>query len=143
MNIIPLFSQQDINAHIQKQLKIKNKMILEAFAHVGEQCISHSRLNNTYKDQTGNLRGSIAYVVVIDGVIFRESQMGNSQGAQESKRYIRELVSRYNKGIVLIVVAGMKYGRAVEARGLDVITNSELLAKQLVPQILTSLGFKK
>jgi hypothetical protein len=53
-----------------------------------------------------------------------------------------QLVSKFPKGIVLIVDAGMHYASYVSAKGYDVIDSAELLAQQLVPEILKRLSSK-
>ena len=64
-----------------------------------------------------------------------------SVGKAEGESYARSLASRYPKGIVLIVVAGMRYASYVSAKGFDVLDSSELLAERLVPRMLQQLGF--
>ena len=122
------------------------KVILYNLAYVGEACVAEARLNGRYQDQTGNLRSSIAYVIVDDGKIANEGRsqkfLEGTQGETDGIRYARELAAEHPKGIVLIVVAGMEYAVYVEARGLNVLSSAELLANSLVPQIMRSIGFK-
>ena len=108
-----------------------------------------------YIDWTGNLRSSIGYVVSVDGEIVDESRFepikGGAEGAAQGRAYAESLVSQYPKGICLIVVAGMRYAEYVTemrhakyaaARCYDVIDSAELLARQLVPQMLKQLGLQ-
>lgn len=122
------------------------KAAINTLRYVGEACVSEARNNGSYTDQTGNLRSSISYVVVCDGYIVEEaiSQkfLEGTIGETEGVKFVRDLASRYNKGIVLIVCAGMNYAMYVEARGYNVLSSAELLADTLVPQMLRAIGFK-
>ena len=125
--------------------RLKNAIIYNLCA-VGEQVLNAARLTNSYKDQTGNLRSSIGYVVAVDGEIVKMSSFDvvkeGGEGAKGGKAYAMKLVRDFPKGIVLIVVAGMNYASYVSAKGYDVLDSSELLADKLVPQMLGKLGFK-
>jgi len=110
----------------------------------GEHCNNIARARHTYKDQTGNLTSSIGYVVAKDGRIIEpvggfEVVLGGQQGAKDGKAYAKELVSKYNKGIVLIVVAGKEYAAYVSDRGYDVLDSAELEADRIVPILLQQL----
>lgn len=122
------------------------KAAINTMRYVGEACVEEARNNGSYTDQTGNLRSSISYVVVSDGVIVEEAisqkYLEGTIGETEGVKFVRDLASRYNKGIALIVCAGMNYAAHVEARGYNVLSSAELLADTLVPQMLRSIGFK-
>lgn len=123
-------------------------VIINTLKYVGEQCVKEAREGGTYKDQTGNLRSSIGYAIVNDGRIvsdglnnqFQQFKDG-AQGVDEAKKYLQEVGTRF-RGIALVVVAGMKYAYYVEKiHNRVVLSSAELLADQLVPQLLTQLGF--
>ena len=121
------------------------RVVLNTLQYVGESCITEARNNGKYIDRTGNLRSSIGYVVVNNGIIVTQ---GNSQkylegtlGETNGVKFVRDLAARNNKGMVLIVAAGMNYAVYVEARGYNVLTSAELLADSLVPQMLRAIGF--
>lgn len=63
-----------------------------------------------------------------------------SQGKAEGENFARSLASRYPRGIVLIVVAGMNYASYVAAKGFNVLASSQLLADKLVDDLLRKLG---
>lgn len=63
-----------------------------------------------------------------------------SQGKTEGESFARSLASRYPRGIVLIVVAGMNYASYVAAKGFNVLASSQLLADKLVDDLLRKLG---
>lgn len=125
--------------------RLKNAIVYNLCA-IGEQVLNAARLTNSYKDQTGNLRSSIGYVVAVDGEIVKMSSFDvvkeGGEGAKGGKAYAMKLVRDFPKGIVLIVVAGMNYASHVSAKGYDVLDSSELLADKLVSQMLRKLGFK-
>lgn len=114
---------------------------------IGEQVLIAARSTNSYKDQTGNLRSSVGYIVAIDGEVVRMSDFDPSDrgtdkttGQNTGKAYAQKLIEKYPKGIVLLVVAGMNYASYVSAKGLDVLDSSELLAERLIPKMLKQLG---
>lgn len=143
MSIKQITPQAEINAFITQQLERRTKAIINAFEYIGVSCMNEARTNGTYKDRTGNLRSSTGYVIANNGVIVKSSDQQASVGAAHASDTINKVLSYYPQGVVLIVVAGMNYASAVEARGLNVLTSSELLAQELVPKIMTELGFKK
>lgn len=111
--------------------------VINAFLELGERCVAQARDKGSYQDRTGNLRNSIGYVVLRDGV----KVGGSNPIRQEGKKFLEELSSKYRNGIVLIIVAGMNYATYVETRNYDVLTSAELLAERLVPKLLKDLGF--
>lgn len=145
-----LTPRSQVEAYLQEQIRRREKALLNAFAYVGEACIKEARENGSYIDRTGNLRSSIGYVILRDGAIFKNGGFDTSShngtegepGASTGNAVIKQLIKEYRKGFVLIVVAGMEYAAYVEAKNFNVLTSAELLAEQLVPQILKKLGFK-
>lgn len=125
------------------------KVCVNTLAYVGETCIREARDNGKYEDQTGNLRSSIGYAVVYHGVTMSEMKQqlfsgpggDGSKGADEGKQFLDVVKSKYNQGLALILTAGMNYAVYVEAKGLNVLTSAELIAEQLVPQLMKRLGF--
>lgn len=142
--------QRQVDMYLQQQLQRRELALLNAFAYVGEACVKEARENGSYIDQTGNLRSSIGYVILRDGVIMNQSSFeqvkGKSgdgkEGAGKGEKFMKKLISEYRKGLVLIVVAGMEYSAYVEAKNYNVLTSAEIMAQQMVPLILRKLGFK-
>ena len=66
-----------------------------------------------------------------------------SEGSRTGKELLYQLVSQYNNGLVLILVAGMDYAVHVEARGYNVLNSAEDLARRLVPEMLREAGLRK
>lgn len=138
--------QSEIDAYIDQSIDKALEVIVNTFLYVGESCIREARDNGSYMDQTGNLRSSIGYVVVVDGQIVRKNVVNlvknGTEGTKEAEAFLERLASEHSSGICLIVVAGMNYASYVEGRGYNVLTSAELLAERLVPQLLEQIGFK-
>ena len=132
--------QSEIDAYIDQSIDKALEVIVNTFLYVGESCIREARDNGSYMDQTGNLRSSIGYVVVVDGQIVRKNVVdlvkNGTEGTKEAEAFLERLASEHSSGICLIVVAGMNYASYVEGRGYNVLTSAELLAERLVPQLL-------
>ena len=138
--------QSEIDAYIDQSIDKALEVIVNTFLYVGESCIREARDNGSYMDQTGNLRSSIGYVVVVDGQIVRKNVVdlvkNGTEGTKEAEAFLERIASEHSSGICLIVVAGMNYASYVEGRGYNVLTSAELLAERLVPQLLEQIGFK-
>lgn len=150
---------------------ITREVMIETLAYLGEQCVTRIRDRSgeeSWFDQTGNLRSSIGYLIIDNGativdfgfnpdfgkparkekvefvtkdgkeVSFMASKPGGGpEGAQKGKVYAQSLVALYSKGLTLLIVAGMDYADAVEARdGKDVLASTELWAKQEAPRLM-------
>jgi hypothetical protein len=122
--------------HMEAEIERFQQKIVSALTYVGESCVREARMNGSYRNITGNLRGSIGYAVLRDGRIV--SRVDSNEYA---RNFLNELAGGAPPGIVLIVCAGMEYALHVEARGKNVLTSAEMLAAQLVPQIMKQLGF--
>ena len=137
--------QSQIDAYLQQQIQRREKAIINAFNYIGISCMNNARDAGTYHDVTGNLRSSIGYIIVKDGRIVGGSTFDMKEDGWDGKaageRLLQKQIAKFPHGIVLIVVAGMNYASAVEARSLNVLTSAELLAEQLVPQLMLKLGF--
>lgn len=146
MPIVQTTPESAIDAYIKLRIEKMEEAILYQMAYIGEQCLRAARGTNSYKDQTGNLRSSLGYVIVKDGSIVNQSGFkqvkSGSEGTSEGEKYAMELALSYPKGITLIVVAGMHYAAYVSAKGYDVLDSAELLADRLVPKMVKKLGLK-
>ena len=138
--------KSEIDAYIEHYRDNAQQAIIKTFSYVGESCIREARVNGSYMNQTGNLRSSIGYAVVVDGQIVKTKVsaqvMNGVDGKSAATSFLARLSSEYPSGIYLIVVAGMNYASYVEGRGKNVLTSAELLAERLVPQLLEQIGFK-
>jgi len=139
MGISPRFRMQEFMAALERDLQKIEKAIILRLIYLGELCVNYARSLNTYVDQTGNLRASIGYVVVRDRHVvkknFRSAQTGanarkGTTGEKEGEALALSVADELPaRGFGLIVVAGMHYALYVESKGYDVLSSSELLAK--------------
>lgn len=130
------------NALAQMMERVR-RVLIRRLAYIGEQVVNEGRTRANFKDRTGNLRSSIGYVIAEDGKIVGESSFepvkGGEEGARKGRSFAESLAREHDKGLVLIVVAGMNYARYVANRGYDVIDSAELLAHKLVPEMIKQL----
>ena len=118
--------------------------IVRAFSYLGEQCVRRVRdrsAQESWIDQTGNLRSSIGYAVYEDGRVLIESafeQVGSgTQGGSEGRRLVEELATKYSETYALVIVAGMSYAEYVEAKNnKDVLASTELWARSKMNEYL-------
>lgn len=120
-----------------------DQAIIMRFSYIGEQFVINARNNATFTDVTGNLRSSIGYIVLKNGrqvaISGFDTVKEGSKGTKEGKAYIRRLKAQYPTGYVLIVVAGMEYAAAVEARGKDVLTASSIIAQNQLKDAIKAI----
>lgn len=136
----------EIERYTEEQLDRLKTVLLRNLAYIGEMCVNRARQSQGYKDQTGNLRSSVGYVISVDGRIVRASDFSvvktGRKGAKDGETFARRVARQYPRGVCLIVVAGMNYAAYVSAKGRDVLDSSELLAESLTRSILRQLGFR-
>ena len=146
MPIRQITPMSEIDRYTEQKLKGLEQAVIRTLTYCGELCLNVARSTNSYKDQTGNLRSSIGYVVTVDGRIVNQSDFETikkgGDGSKQGAAFAKQLVRRFPKGICLIVVAGMEYAVHVKNRGYDVLDSSELTADRIVPSMLKQLGFK-
>jgi hypothetical protein len=141
MGIKQLTPMQHIEGHLHEKLQALEFKIIRNLDYVGLLCIRQARSLNSYKDRTGNLRSSIGYVIVKDGVPVSQFVFDGTQsdGVKSGKEFLQNVISEFSHGIALIVVAGMNYAGYVSAKGYDVLDSAELLAQKTVPTLLKKL----
>lgn len=135
--------QEEIERELMGNVERIKQAVIYNLQVIGEKCVNEARMKGSYKDQTGNLRSSTGYVLIVDGEIISESAfdvvMNGQQGAQEGKTFAESLVKEHPTGIALIVVAGKNYAEYVAAKGYDVLDSAELLGEQLVHKMVEDL----
>ena len=149
MAIKQLTPKEEIERYVDEQVSRLRQVLLRNLAYIGEQCLNAARQTDSYKDQTGNLRSSIGYVIVENGRIIKASNFApsdkgtdKSKGQKEGKAYAKKLAALFPSGITLLIVAGMNYAAYVSAKGYDVLDSSELKADLLTENMLKQLGVK-
>lgn len=150
--------REDITREFDELAERVMQAIIFNLKAIGEKCVNEARNlpslsradeaakhphQPNYIDDTGSLRSSIGYVLVVDGQIVSESSfavVGNGkQGSEEGRSFAESLVAEHPSGIALIVVAGKNYAEYVAAKGYDVLDSAELLAEQLVQKLANDL----
>jgi hypothetical protein len=124
--------------------------IFSVLERIGIECVTIARgrkLGEDYTDQSGNLRGSIGYVISHDGVIIGESsfdpvtgnkgtagQEGPVMGRQYAEERVAEHYAKHGSGYYCLhVVAGMNYADYVQRlHNRDVLESAVLHAKSIV-----------
>lgn len=146
MPIKQITPQNKIDRYLAEEVAKREKVFIDALARIGEECVTEARENGDYLDQTGNLRSSIGYAIIKNGQVIVsssfESVRQGSVGQNQGRKLIQSLIPEFGRNIVLVVVAGMNYAAYVETKR-NVISSSELLAKQRARAILEQLGFKR
>ena len=141
----PLFTYDELEKWLDRfQSKAEDKMLVFLQAG-GEKFIQVARRIGSYKDQTGNLRSSVGYVIAKDGEVikenFKESDKGTDKttGKHKGHRLAEEISLSYTGGYVLVGVAGMEYAAAVEAKGYDVVTGANAQCEKYLRDTLKSI----
>lgn len=114
--------------------------IKNTLSFLGEQCVRRIKdrsAEESWIDQTGNLRSSIGYAIYDYGKKMMQSSfdtvLNGSEGSAEGKRFVNELATQFANVYALVVVAGMNYAAYVEAiESKDVLASTELWAKAKV-----------
>lgn len=135
-----------------RMAELIQQIILEeltsTLSYLGELCVQKARdrsQDDSWYDQTGNLRSSIGFAVIDHGRQVISSAFnavsgpkGNgSQGASSGRDAIDSLASKYTDTLALVVVAGMDYASYVEAKdNKDVLASTELWAQSVVDKYM-------
>lgn len=120
--------------------------IMEKYRKAGKQFTERARsrtkaAHHSFGNITWNLRSSIGYLLVYNGVV-KESYFPTLQGAPEGSgkgdEYAREIASYVNdgQGVLLVCVAGMEYAYFVQSKGYDVIKGSSVYFDQELTSML-------
>ena len=144
----PLFDQKSLERwfeQFQSKAEYKTLVLLQAG---GEKFIEVARRSGSYKDQTGNLRSSIGYIIAKDGEVvkenFKESDKGTDKttGKYKGRRLAEEVSLSHTGGYILVGVAGMEYSAAVEAKGYEVISGANTQCEKYLRDTLKSVFSK-
>lgn len=120
------FSQKDIDKYLEEAKDDAVVNVLEAIDMAFKQAMTYAKNVDTYKDQTGNLRASIGYVLYEDGREIKRDFYGAGAGTvQGENAAIKKATSLAGDNMIVgVLVAGMEYSAYVEAMGYDVITGA-------------------
>lgn len=142
LNGLVKFLQQRTDKLVQLFLEDLDRLGLEAVAYIRDRTADQSWI-----DQTGNLRSSIGYVIVQNGQIVNkggfEAVIGpkgndaNVNGTEQGATYAEQIAGRYPTGYALIVVAGMNYAAYVEAKeNKDVLASGEIFLRKEMQRLV-------
>lgn len=131
---------QAMEKYFSAVLHIVSEELKRTLKYLGEQSIKKARDRSgqeSWFDQTGNLRSSIGYAIYEHGRKEIESAFQivkkGSEGTSEGRKMVEELASMYSQSYALVVVAAMNYADYVEAMdNKDVLASTELWAKGVV-----------
>lgn len=127
-------------------IDIINNMYIEALHYFALECVSFVRSRSgdeSWFDQSGNLRSSVGYIIskngnVVDTGGFEPTNApgGNGEeGMKEGERFAKNIIKLVFGEYVLSIVVGMNYADLVEARdNKDVLAKCELWAKDEWPK---------
>ena len=132
---------------LREEARAQAKKAIDTLNFVGLKTVKAIREGeiSNWKDDTGNLRSSIGYLVLSNGkVVGRNFALVNNRGEEGLKRakeFAQELAGQYPRGYVLIIVAGMDYASYVEdIDGKVVLAGSERFARDTLESILKDSG---
>jgi len=128
------FTEKDIEKIIEDFINRLVRVIKANLDQIALEMVSDARLKTKsqggFDDDTGNLRSSIGYVLMLDGEVITEdfelSDKGTDKqtGIETGKKVAGEIASEESEGWAIVLVAGMDYAYFVEAKGYDVITGA-------------------
>jgi len=134
------FALKDIDRKVEAHKRERVRRMFEFLSYVGIESVNYAKDNGDYQDQTGNLRASVGYAVIVDGEVKRKRVIGKAEGKSWATSLFYSLADEYPSGMVLVVVAGMEYAAAVESKGYDVITGSSFEGEKLLSFMREKLG---
>lgn len=111
--------------------------VIRMLKYVGESCVSHAKENGEYTDRTANLRNSITYLILEDGRLIDRNY--SEFGSDMVDSLINRLNSTLKSGFTLVVIAGMEYGKWVEALGYNVLTKTEFFAEKEINYFIAKM----
>lgn len=137
-------SMNEFDNLINEIMKIIHDEIFNALAYLGEQSVKKIRdrsADESWKDQTGNLRSSIGYAIFEHGKKMIQSSfetvLNGKTGSKVGQDYVDSLATQYSNVYALVIVAGMNYADYVEAiESKDVLASTGLWAKSKVDEYL-------
>ena len=121
----------------QQRLEVTTMYFLHS---LGEELAKYAKDHHNYQDQTGNLTNSIGYAVVRQGkIVDYGGEIQPGEGAAEGLKVATQMAAKLPNSFSLVIVAGMNYAAAVEAKGYNVILPAELKAMKDFPQTVARL----
>lgn len=127
-----LFTTAQVRLELGKITKKVETAIIAYYRRRGEQFVKECRDQNTWQDDTGNLRSSIGYFIYKgDELIKQRFGSAEMEGQDEALKTV-ESIDKKDDVFYLFGVAGMNYAAAVESKGYNVITEQTI---KIIPLI--------
>jgi hypothetical protein len=135
-----------------------NQKLLRRLQYIAEDVLNDARKKGSYMDRTGNLRSSIGCRIYHNGKpihSYKVQLVGNC--IEPDKRLsLEELQSNFDEamneyaaknvasveGYTIVLIAGMDYAYYVEAKGYNVLHESNNLLQQKVNELKAELNSK-
>lgn len=143
---------KEVNRTVADEVDKVHHLIVRNLAYIGEYAVTLARDEHAknYKDQTGNLRASVGYVIARDGSPIQEygfdadaakstqKEKDGDTGAMQGKN-LAIVLAKQTSGFTLVIVAGMQYGIYVEKKQYDVLTFTEANARILANDLFRKM----
>jgi len=140
MGIKANFDMKEIKMKLEQAQMELEREVIRLLNYLGEKCVDRAKEVGSYEDRTSNLRNSMGFVVLKDGIPVTESFKGKTEeGRVNGQKIASEVSEKHKKGLVLIVVAGMNYAAYVESKDRDVLASTELWAEGEAERIFNKL----
>lgn len=120
-----------LKERLLRKLDALYRVLDQALLQVCEEAVAYSKENKGYKDHTSNLKNSISFALFKDGELIRmhegriphpeEREKGQEEVNVNLQGYIQQEGVVRPQGYSLAIVAGMDYGKYVEAKGYPVV----------------------
>ena len=136
-----LKNEKVLRNYILKQSVLIEKALIYYLESFVAELENHAKESAGYKDQTGNLKSSIGGAVLKDGkVVTYKGFEGQGEGITTGKEFLNSLITKYNKGYTILLVAGMEYATFVENyHNLNVLKETELKMQRELPDVMKRL----
>lgn len=134
---------QGLKQYLRDEARKMAQDYIEILKRVGNKTVTAIKTGeaSNWNDITHNLRASVGFVVVHDGVIkarqFERHDGKGEEGRKEGLSFAEELAKQFPSGFALIIVAGMDYASYVEdIDGKVVLAGGEKLARRLYEELM-------
>lgn len=134
---------------LEKAFKVDiTEDILDAIYLGAQDIVNAAKRNDTYKDQTNQLRSSIGFVLYHNGqkvhqyfeaTTHNAAGQGGAAGVQKGLEAAEAVAQAHPQGIICVVVAGANYALAVESKGYDVLTSHTNHAQDFIQPYLDQI----
>lgn len=94
---------------------LKDEILIDLM-YEGEKAVAKARRDGNYQNRTGNLRNSVGYAVLNDGI---EAMQANT----DTEKLIK---ANDTDGVGVVLANGVEYGSFVESRGYDVLSSAAI-----------------